>query len=68
MPCSDGREREDNEDNMHMREGADILCSWIRTVIRSEGTKQLEYIFPKKVLVWWEKHKERDRLKEERGW
>jgi hypothetical protein len=63
MPCSDGRESfdwEEAEDNRHMREGAELLCGWLKH-IESLG----EYPgVPDWAKDWWEKHKERDARRE----
>lgn len=61
-PCRDGREDEDREDDEHMRLGAELLCALLREVENQDRP------VPAMFRDWWEAHKRRDALREERGW
>ena len=56
MPCYDGREREDQEDNRHMGQGASLLCEWMRRIESAGGL----VLVPPPICIWWEEHKQRD--------
>ena len=60
MPCSDGREAEDREDNRHMRLGAEALCTWMRILEKNLTLDQATQSIPAVVVSWWIEHKERD--------
>lgn len=56
MPCSDGREDLDREDDRHMRRGAALLCDWLTKVEEAGGI----VFVPMPIQLWWAEHKKRD--------
>lgn len=54
-PCSDERPG-DREDDLHMREGAALLCAWLKAL----DEQPFEQDTPSAVSDWWERHKLRD--------
>jgi hypothetical protein len=64
MPCHVDTSFEDGQDANHMGRGADALCEFMREIEESYGPAGLPKFCSRKMLRWFEEHKQRDAARE----